>query len=164
MHASKRTRLLAAAAVAALVLVPAALADAASEDALAQKYAPVVRLVDQPEECGPGEPFIPSDVDVLFDEPTVAFRGPWNRTDLVEIGPSATDLANRYEHHLDFPGDPLDPGCDYELWARRLTAGTKPTVYAHVATDPATRGSSHSSTGSSTRSTTSTTPTRATGR
>ena len=47
----------------------------------------------QPEECGPGEPFIPTDVDVLFDEPTVAFRGPWNRTDLVKIAPVATDLA-----------------------------------------------------------------------
>ena len=148
-----------------LVLVPAALADAASEDALAQKYAPVVRLVDQPEECGPGEPFIPTDVDVLFDEPTVAFRGPWNRTDLVKIAPSATDLANRYEHHLDFPGDPLDAGCDYELWARpphgRYEAHRLRPRRRRI---PATRGSSHSSTGSSTPSTTSTTPTRATGR
>jgi hypothetical protein len=75
-------------------------------------------------------------VDVLFDEPTVALRGPWNRTDLVKIGPAATDLVNRYEYHLDFPGNPLDAGCDYELWARRLTRGTSPTVYAHVATDP----------------------------
>ena len=90
----------------------------------------------QPEECGPGEPYIPTDVDVLFDEPTVALRGPWNRTDLVKIGPEATDLQNRFEYHLDFPGDPLDAGCDYELWARRLTKTTQPTVYAHVATDP----------------------------
>ena len=136
MRAQRRTLLLSLVALGALVVVPVALADASSEDALAQKYAPVVRLVAQPEECGPGEPFIPTDVDVLFDEPTVAFRGPWNRTDLVKIAPVATDLRNRYEHHLDFPGDPLDAGCDYELWARRLTAGTKPTVYAHVATDP----------------------------
>ena len=109
---------------------------AGPEEDLAARYAPVVRLVDQPEECGPGEPYIPTDVDVLFDEPTVAFRGPWNRTDLVKIGPLASDLVNRYEYHLDFPGDPLDAGCDYELWARRLTDGTKPTVYAHVATEP----------------------------
>ena len=93
----------------ALVAVPAAAAGA-DESALAEKFAPVVRLVDQPEECGPGEPYIPTDVDVLFDEPTVAFRGPWNRTDLVKIGPAATDLVNRYEYHLDFPGDPLDAG------------------------------------------------------
>jgi hypothetical protein len=109
---------------------------AGPEEDLATKYAPVVRLVDQPEECGPGEPYIPTDVDVLFNEPTVALRGPWNRTDLVKIAPAATDLVNRYEYHLDFPGDPLNAGCTYERWARRLTAGTLPTVYAHVATDP----------------------------
>ena len=109
---------------------------AGPDEDLAAKYAPVVRLVDQPEECGPGEPYIPTDVDVLFDEPTVALRGPWNRTDLVKIGPVAGDLVNRYEYHLDFPGDPLDAGCSYELWSRRLTKGTAPTVYAHVATDP----------------------------
>ena len=51
---------------------------------------------------------------MLFDEPTVALRGPWNRTDLVKIAPEAADLHNRYEYHLDFPGDPLDAGCDYE--------------------------------------------------
>jgi hypothetical protein len=113
---------------------------AGPEEDLAARYAPVVRLVDQPEECGPGEPYIPTDVDVLFEEPTVALRGPWNRTDLIKIGPEASDLDNRYDYHLDFPGDPLDAGCTYELWARRLTTGTKPTVYAHVATDSAYRG------------------------
>ena len=118
------------------VLAFAGPAVAGPEEDLAARYAPVVRLVDQPEECGPGEPYIPTDVDVLFGEPTVAFRGPWSRTDLVKIGPEAGDLANRYEYHLDYPGDPLDAGCTYELWARRLTAGTSPTVYAHVATDP----------------------------
>ena len=109
---------------------------AGPEEDLAARYAPVVRLVEQPEECGPGEPYIPTDVDVLFNEPTVALRGPWNRTDLVKIAPRATDLDNRYEYHLDFPGDPLDAGCTYEKWARRLTKSSQPTVYAHVATDP----------------------------
>jgi hypothetical protein len=113
---------------------------AGPEEDLAARYAPVVRLVDQTEECGPGEPYIPTDVDVLFEEPTVALRGPWNRTDLIKIGPQASDLDNRYDYHLDFPGDPLDAGCTYELWARRLTTGTKPTVYAHVATDSAYPG------------------------
>ena len=54
----------------------------------------------------------------------------------VKIGPAADDLVDRYDYHLDFPGNALDPGCDYELWARRLTTGSAPTVYAHVATDP----------------------------
>lgn len=126
----------AAVVVGSLALVPAGGASLADEQALAETYAPVVRLVHQAQECGPGEPYIPTDVDTLFDEPTVAFRGPWNRTDLVKIGPAATDLVGRYEYHLDFPGDPLAPGCSYEQWARRITEGTRPTVYAHVARDP----------------------------
>ena len=30
-----------------------------------------------------------------------------------------------------------EPGCDYERWARRVTADTQPTTYAHVAQEPA---------------------------
>jgi hypothetical protein len=128
-------RRLALVVLAALVLVPAAAADLRDEQALAKRYAPVVRLVAQPEPCGHGEPYEPLDVNVLFDEPSVALRGPWNATDLVKIGPSAFDLVGRYDYHLDFPGEALDPGCDYERWARRISEGSKPTVYAHVATE-----------------------------
>jgi hypothetical protein len=111
------------------------------ETELAQKYSPVVRLVQQPVECGPGERYIPLEVDLLFDEPTVALRGPWSPTDLVKIGPSAADLVNRYEYHLDYPGHALDPGCDYERWQDHLAVGGgTPTIYAHVATDPAQPG------------------------
>jgi hypothetical protein len=131
-----RLPLLGLAATLALVVAPGARASQADETALADRFAPVVRLVEQREECGHGEGFQPTDVNVLFDEPTVALRGPWRPSDLVKIGPAATDLVNRYEYHLDFPGNPLDPGCDYEKWARRITKGSKPTVYAHVATDP----------------------------
>ena len=86
--------------------------------------------------------------------------------DLVKIAPAAGDLsAERFEYHLDFPGNALQPGCDYERWAQRVTEGTAPTVYAHVATEPRpARASSRSSTGSTTSSTTGTTRTRATGR
>src|SRR5262249_38813440 len=128
-----------AAFVALMLAVPAA-ASLADEQALAERYAPVVRLVEQPDECGPGEPYEPMDVDALFGQPTVSLRGPWNETDLVKIAPTAKDLVGRYEYHLDFPGSPLDPGCGYERWARLLSEGTKPTVYAHVATDPDDRG------------------------
>jgi hypothetical protein len=130
---------LALVAAVALACCPVAAADLADETALAEAYAPVVRLVEQLEECGPGEPYLPIDVDVLFDEPTVALRGPWGGAggDLVEVGPSAADLSRRlFEYHLDFPGHALDPRCDYERWARQLTEGHEPTVYAHVATDP----------------------------
>jgi hypothetical protein len=121
--------------LACLIAPPPAVADLADERALAERFAPVVRLVEQPEECGPGEPYEPTDVELLFGEPTVALRGPWGPTDLVDIGPAAKDLAGLYEYHLDFPGNALDPGCGYERWARRLTTGRAPTVYAHVAGD-----------------------------
>jgi hypothetical protein len=80
------------------------------------------------------------DVNALFGRETVALRGPWTSSDLVKIGPSAKDLVGRYEYHLDFPGDPLNPGCGYERWARLITEGRQPTLYAHVATDPADPG------------------------
>jgi hypothetical protein len=118
--------------VSSLVAAPAASADLPDERALAAKYAPIVRLVEQQDVCGYGEPFIPTDIDLLLDEPTVALRGPWNVTDLVEIGPTAGDLVDRFDYHLDFPGNALDPGCDYNRWAQRLTEGSVPVTYAHV--------------------------------
>jgi hypothetical protein len=121
----------------ALAPAPTAAAADAEEEALAERHAPVVRLVEQEEECGYGEPYLPLDVDVLFAEPTVALRGPWGSADLIRIAPTAEDLSEGlYEHHLDFPGDALDPRCDYERWSDRLAEEAAPTVYAHVATDP----------------------------
>ena len=127
-----RALAIALAAVIGLVVVPAAAASVEDERALAEKHAPIVRLVEQDDVCDYGEPFIPTDIDLLLEEPTVALRGPWNRTDLVQIGPSADDLVNRFEYHLDFPGNALDPGCDYNRWAQRLTDGSEPVIYAHV--------------------------------
>jgi hypothetical protein len=129
-----------AAAAIALAVPATAGANLADEQALAQRYAPVVRLVEQSRECGAGEPYEPMDVNALFGQPTVALRGPWTGSDLVKIGPIAQDLAGRYEYHLDFPGSALDPGCGYERWARLVTAGYRPTIYAHVAHDPAHPG------------------------
>jgi hypothetical protein len=133
-------RLPALLALAALAWSPTAAADLADERALAERHAPAVRLVEQAKECGPGEPYRPLDVELLFDEPTVALRGPWNQVDLVKVGPTSDDLVDLYEYHLDFPGNALDPGCDYERWERRLRAGSAPTVYAHVATEGAHPG------------------------
>jgi hypothetical protein len=134
-------KLIAGAAVLLLLAPGTASADPADEVALAARFAPVVRLVDQPEQCGPGKPYVPTDVNLLFENPTVALRGPWGGDDLVKVAPVAADLtARRYEYHLDFPGDALNPGCDYLRWSRRLNAGHKPTVYAHVVSDPAYPG------------------------
>jgi hypothetical protein len=127
-------------ALLALALPATALADRAQETALAKRYAPVVRLVADTD-CEPGDPYVPISVDLLFDEPTVALRGPWQNAGVVEIGPTAEDLSRGlYQYHLDFPGNALDPGCDYLHWQRRLTVGRTPAVYAHVATDPAHPG------------------------
>jgi hypothetical protein len=108
-----------------------------AEQALAAKYAPVLMLVQQKVACGPGEPFLPGDVDVMFDNPAIALRGPWKpQKDLVKIAPSVDDLsAGLPGYALDLPGDPLDPGCDYEEWADDQGFGSVPTIYAHVATE-----------------------------
>ncbi len=136
MIVSIRRALVSGVTVLALAAAPTAAADIADETALAERFAPIVRLVEQAKECGYGEPYRPIDVDAIFDEETVSLRGPWNQTDLVKISPVAADLQGLYEYHLDFPGSALDPGCGYEKWARRLTEGEAPTAYAHVATDP----------------------------
>jgi hypothetical protein len=95
-----------------------------------------VRLVADTSSCEPDKPYQPIDVNVLFGEPTVALTGPWS-SDVVKIAPEAEDLGPRlFGYHLDFPGNALQPGCDYRDWESRLTEGKTPTVYAHVATDP----------------------------
>ncbi len=133
-----RARWALAAALAALsfAVAPAALAAApALEVSLAARYAPVIKLV-APDSCGPGEPYVPTDINLLMDASTVALRGPWGGGDLIKAGPSATDLSHGlYEYHLDFPGNALNPGCGYVDWSRRINAGHAPVVYAHVATD-----------------------------
>ncbi len=107
---------------------------------LAERYAPDVRLVVGREGCGPGLHYVPIDVDVLFGEPTVALRGPWGN-DLIQIAPIARDLGRGlWGYHLDFPGNALQPGCDYLHWQQHLGAERTPTTYAHVASDPAHSG------------------------
>ena len=111
------------------------------EQALAEKYAPVTRLVQQTQDCGPGEPFVPTDVDTLLGNDTVALRGPWDTDDLVRIAPGAADLGKGLTgYHLDFPGSPLSPGCSYEEWANEQTADSTPTTYARVVTEEGREG------------------------
>jgi hypothetical protein len=100
---------------------------------LVQRYAPVVRLVDQPEPCKHGEPFDPIDVDLVLDNREVALHGPWSTSYIVQIAPTGKDLSTGlFGYHLDFPGHALDPGCTYETWSKQLEAGTKPRTYARV--------------------------------
>jgi hypothetical protein len=120
---------------------PAAAADSPDDAAartLAQRYAPVVRLQEDSSRCDEGEQFKPTDVEAVLGDQQVAFRGPWRPPDLVKTQPEGSDLRRGYPgYFLDFPGDPLRPGCDYAEWSARINATHAPTVYAHVVSDPA---------------------------
>ena len=109
-----------------------------AEQQLAERYAPVLRLVQQDEPCGDGEAYQPSAVDPLLDNPEIALRGPWDRPEreVLEVGPSAERLADGlHGYSLDMPPNALRPGCDYEEWARRIWGTSpEPTTYAHVVT------------------------------
>lgn len=134
---SRRLAAAAGALLCSLGLAAAARAADPAEVELAKRYAPAVRLVDQAEPCGAGEPYEPIDVELVLGDDEVAFRGPWDRVNLVSIAPTGEQIGTgKYGYHLDFPGDALDPECDFELWQNRITGDSQPTVYAHVATDP----------------------------
>ncbi len=69
--------------VAPLVLVlglalPAGAAQAAPDatTTLAERYAPIVVVREQPEPCGEGEPFRPTPVTTVLGRPDVVLRGP----------------------------------------------------------------------------------------
>jgi hypothetical protein len=135
--------------IAATVLLPIAAvtfgtagarADAAGgpspEQALAERYSPVVRISGEQGGCGQGEAYQPVPVDAVLGNHDVALRGPWRGTGVVTIAPTATDLAAGLgTYALDFPGDALSPGCDYADWAGDLQRTHRPTVYAHLTTE-----------------------------
>jgi hypothetical protein len=109
---------------------------AAAETTLAERYVPVVRLVDQKEPCGHGEAYQPTDVNLVLGNPTVALRGPWDRTNIIKVGPTGADLApDLFDYHLDFPGKAVAPGCVYDEWSHRINKGHGPHAYARIVTD-----------------------------
>lgn len=108
---------------------------------LAERYSPVVRLQQDSSRCADGEQFQPTDVEAVLGDQQVALRGPWRPPDLVKAQPEGKDLGLGFPgHFLDFPGDPLRPGCDYADWSARINAKHPATVYAHLAADPAFPG------------------------
>jgi hypothetical protein len=119
-----------------VALATPAIAPAANGDALrlARRYAPVVMLKVQKKECGKGEAFRPSSVDVVLGNPDVLLRD--DRGRVVAKGPTAAMLLGRPAgFHLDLPGNPLHPGCGFERDFRRWSAGKPAVTYAHVATE-----------------------------
>jgi hypothetical protein len=114
---------------------PDAVAAGASAEKLVERYSPIVAFRRQQEPCGSGEAYRPTSVNLVLGNPAVALRDPSGK--VVTEAPSAADLWGLGEnYYLDLPGDPIHPGCDYEKDFRRWSAGTKPSVYAHIAADP----------------------------
>jgi hypothetical protein len=128
--------LAAVAAASGALAQPAPGADAAAE--LAQRYAPVLRLVEQTQECRHGEAFAPTNVNLVLGNPDVALRGPWDKTNIVTVAPAGRDLSKGlFGYHLDFPGSAVEPGCTYDAWSHRINDGHAPTMYAHIVTEQA---------------------------
>ena len=103
---------------------------------LAAKYAPIVKVDAQTGECDTnGEPYGPSSVNPILGNSQFSFT---RDNVLVLKGPTAADLWDKpLGYAIDYPGDPLNPGCTYEQLARQLGMGvppTHPTAYAHVTT------------------------------
>lgn len=127
-----RSALVTAGLLVAVVVAPPARADD-PEAALAARYAPIVVVRDQPQPCGDGEPYLPAAVETVLDQPDVTLHGPDG--ELIR-SPGSADLANRGEGwYLDLPGNPLEPGCDYENWFRSISPAHQPTVYSRVVSD-----------------------------
>jgi hypothetical protein len=112
--------------------------DAAEVDAgraLAERYAPIVVVKQQQDECDRrGEAFFPAPADIVLDNPEVLLRQVGQGDPVIMRAPGAADLFGLGEgFYLDFPGISLSPDCIYERDFRRYTAGVPVTVYAHVA-------------------------------
>ncbi len=121
---------------ASAALAAPAYADPAGDAAavLAQKYAPLVVVQEQAVACGDGEPYRPTAVSAVIGQRDVTLRGPGGES---VVAPQAADLAGKGAGwYLDLPGNPLNPGCDYEHWFAKVGAGIAPTVYSRVTTDP----------------------------
>jgi len=102
---------------------------------LAQRYAPIVVLKKQSRACDThGEAYEPVAVNLVLGRKDVTLRGPDGYT---LQAPTMRDLYGKdSEYFLDFPGNPLKPGCSYERWFRKISEGQPSTVYAHIATQP----------------------------
>jgi hypothetical protein len=127
-------------AVALLVLLLLPLAGArpalaqgnSDEQALLERFAPVMAIRHQSTKCGDGERFRPVSVDVVLGRDDVVLRDASGT--VVAKAPTAEDLAGLGDDRwLDLPGNALKPGCTYEKWFKSLDA--TPSIYGRVTKD-----------------------------
>jgi hypothetical protein len=105
---------------------------------LAERFAPIIMLKQQSEDCDPdGEPYSPSLVDIVLDNPEVALRQVGNSDPVFMRAPGAADLFGLNQgFYIDFPGSALSPGCVYERDFWKYTGDQSAAVYAHIVQDP----------------------------
>jgi len=125
--------LLCGSVVLVLTAAPAALA-AGPEQALANRYAPIVALQDHGKPCeGGGESWRPTAVDSVLGNPKIRLRGPDDGRLRQMTAPTGADLFGKGGgYYLDLPGNPLDPGCTFERDAQRFFRGQPSIAYAHI--------------------------------
>ena len=109
-----------------------------AEEQLVAKYAPIVYLGRQDVECDEdGDPFDPSPVEIVLDNPEVTLRQDAPDKPVVMEAPGAEDLLGKdFGFFLDFPGNPRRPGCTYDSDYQELKASNPPVAYAHIQTEP----------------------------
>lgn len=113
---------------------------ASAEQQLAERYAPIVMLKAQDGPCDPdGEPYAPTSVDIVLDNPEVLLRQVGLQNPVITAAPSSADLFGLNEgFFLDFPGSTFEPGCvyeqDFDKYSGTVTGERDVVAYAHVAT------------------------------
>jgi hypothetical protein len=128
---ARRPVVLAVLVLLALAVPGAAADERAADQALAERYAPVLLLRTQSEPCDrQGDAYFPVAVETFLGRGDVTLVGPGGTR---ITAPKTADLAGRGDDwYLDFPGNPLRPGCDFERWFQSFARGKPATVYAHV--------------------------------
>ncbi len=114
---------------------------------LADKYAPILMLKQQAEDCDyEGEGYFPTTVDWVMGNPDVQLKavGDGDADDdlVIKSAPTAQDLVTAGpQTYLDFPGDPRNPGCTFEQYFKQQAAelGLQPTIYAKYVYAPTER-------------------------
>lgn len=114
---------------------------ASAEQQLAERYVPVAYLRYQAQACGvppyEGEPYVPLPVEMILNNDRILVRDSETR-EVLATGVTAQELATYGpDTYLDFPGNPLRPGCTYETDERVRIAdkGLTPSTYAHIVFD-----------------------------
>ena len=94
---------------------------------LAHRYAPIVVLKKQARACDThGEAYEPVAVNLVLGRKDVTLRGPDGFT---LQAPTVRDIYGKgSQFFLDFPGNPLKPGCSYERWFKKIAYGKPATV------------------------------------